>query len=250
MKKIISIFLCVFILIRIDGYGQSKDTIKVLFVGNSYTYFWNMPQLVSAMAATQNKVIITRKSTVGGAYLREHWNSERGLKSQEKIKKGHWDFVVIQNNSLSTIQNPEDFKKYGKDFIELVKQTGAIPLLYVTWAREYNPLMQETITKSYKELAAQTNVRAIPVGPVWEKARKLRPDLGLFDPDGSHPSPIGTYLIASVFYRAISGGNTKTIPERIKTTDRDGEELYLSIMSKQNAEFIHQLVDEDEDIVK
>lgn len=223
--------------------GQTKDTIRVLFVGNSYTYFWNMPQLLSAMAATQHKVIITRKSTAGGAYLKEHWEGKKGLKTRSMIETGNWDIVVIQNNSRSGIDNPADFMEYGKKFIQLVKQKGAQPLLYMTWAREYNPLMQDSIAHSYQRLAGETDTKVVPVGLIWDKARKSRPDLQLFDPDGSHPSPIGVYLIASAFYRVITGQATKTIPERIATVDRDGEELYLSIMSKPNVEFIHDLVD-------
>lgn len=243
-RKFILILCCAFLFTTTDSFSQSKDTVRVLFVGNSYTYFWNMPQLLSAMAATQHKVIITRKSTVGGAYLKEHWEGARGLKTRSMIENGKWDYVVIQDNSLSTILNLNDFMEYGKKFVRLVKQYHAQPLLYVTWARQNNPLIQDSITKSYENLGSETKVKTIPVGPIWEEARKKKPELELFDPDGSHPSPIGTYLIASVFYHAITGSPTKPIPERIKTVDKDGEELYLSIMSKTNAEFIHQLVDE------
>lgn len=224
--------------------AQSADTTNVLFVGNSYTYFWNLPQTVSAMAASQGQVIVARKSTVGGAFWKEHWEGNRGLKTRDLIINGDWDIVVLQNQSLSTLNNQKDFMEYGKKLINLVKETGAKPLLYITWAREFNPLMQKTITATYKKLAATAGIDYAPVGPDWQKVRQLRPDLQLFDPDGSHPSPIGTYLIASVLYHTITGKPTAPIPERLVIKDKNGEDLYLSIMTKGNADFIQQVVDE------
>ncbi len=240
-----SLCITVFLLIVSQGvYAQSKDTLKVLFVGNSYTYFWNMPELVSAMAASQDKIIMTRKSTVGGAYWEEHWNDKRGLKTREKIANGHWDIVVLQNNSMSAIENYNKFLKYGKKLVHLVQQTGAKPMLYLTWAREYNPLMQKQVTKAYTTLAKKTGTTVVPVGLIWKEVRNLRPNFRLFHPDETHPSNIGSYLIASIFYAVFTHDSTSAIPERVTTTDKNGEKLYLAILMKNNAGFIHQVVDE------
>ncbi|MFL2665969.1 MAG: hypothetical protein ACJ0NM_01095, partial [Flavobacteriaceae bacterium] len=42
---------------------------NILFVGNSFTFFWNMPQLVSAMAESQGVSINSYQSTVSGSSL-------------------------------------------------------------------------------------------------------------------------------------------------------------------------------------
>jgi len=240
---IVSAFL---VLVSCAANAQSKDTIRVLFVGNSYTFRWNLPQCVNAIAASQHQVIITRQSTVGGAFWKEHWEGKKGktvLKTKEKIQNGNWNIVVLQNNSMSAIERPADFMKYGKEFIHLVEEKGARPLLYITWAREYNPLMQDKITNLYERLAQETKTSFAPVGPIWEKARQLRPDLPLYFADGSHPSPLGTYLIANVFYHVITGRSTATVPTSVTTTDKDGEKLYLLTVTKENADFIHELID-------
>ncbi|MDP5121693.1 MAG: hypothetical protein NWQ46_08875, partial [Spirosomaceae bacterium] len=67
----------------------------------------------------------------------------------------------------------------------------------------------------------------VPVGKAWELARKLRPDLQLFVPDGSHPSDIGSFLIASVFTKAFTGELPKTLPSPFTTTDIYGESIWL-----------------------
>lgn len=243
MKRYVQYILLVLLLLSFGAKGQSGDSTRILFVGNSYTYFWNLPQTVAAMAASQEIPVIIRQTTAGGASLRDHWESEKGLQTRSVIQNGDWDIIILQNHSLSSINKYDEFMEYGKRFISLVKSVGAEPMLYITWAREYNPLMQPEITSAYEKLAKDTEISTIPAGPAWEQVRIARPDLNLFAEDGSHPSPVGTYLTACVTYATLFNMETGPIPERITTPDRNGEKLYLSILSKNNAEFIHQLVD-------
>ena len=46
---------------------------RILFIGNSYTFFWNLPQNLASMAASQNLSIEARQSTASGASLEQHW---------------------------------------------------------------------------------------------------------------------------------------------------------------------------------
>ena len=48
--------------------GQEKE-LKVLFVGNSYTYGYNLPHIVSIMSEECSTKLITQKSVIGGARL-------------------------------------------------------------------------------------------------------------------------------------------------------------------------------------
>lgn len=236
--------LAVLFLLQPSLLRSQDDTLRVLFVGNSYTYFWNLPQLVSAMAANQGKAIITRQSTAGGVSWKQHWEGEKGLNSREMITKGSWDYVILQNHSLSAISDPEEFQEYGQKFARLAQENGAKPVFYITWARKANPLMQKAITEQYVRLAEQTNAELVPVGPLWMRSGELRPDLNLYDPDGSHPSPQGVYLTACLFYQFLTGQSVLEIPPRITTTDKNGEKMYLSIMDSGDAEFVRQLVEE------
>jgi hypothetical protein len=225
-------------------FGQDETGLKVLFVGNSYTYFWNLPQTVSAIADHFQVDLLTRQSTAGGVNLKQHWNGELGLESKKLIAGGNWDIVVLQNHSRSTIDSAEQFFDYGQRFIDYVEEYKARPLLYETWAREYNPLMQEQVSAAYTKLAKRNDIAVVPVGQVWQRLRELRPDLRLFDPDGSHSSTIGTYVTACTFYSFLTGQPAKGIPARVITTDKDGEKLYLAIVSPQDAEFIQSVIDQ------
>ncbi|MEQ8239255.1 MAG: hypothetical protein RIA69_08570 [Cyclobacteriaceae bacterium] len=247
MKDSLKKYLCAvgLLVLVLSAHAQGKDdTLRVLFVGNSYTYFWNLPQTVEAMAISTGIPLTARQSTAGGTNLKQHWLGEEGLKSKSIIEEGDWDIVVLQNHSLSTIDTPDEFTEYGLKFIDLVRSIGAKPILYQTWARAYNPLMQPTITQAYQELGVRAGVEVVPIGELWKKAIALRPDLALYDPDESHPSPIGTYLTATAFYKYLTGNKATTLDKRITDRDRNGQKLYLSIMSEENAVFIQQLVDE------
>ena len=205
------------------GYSQRADSIRVLFVGNSFTYFYNLPQVVSAMAKSQGVNIYTRQSTVGGSNLEQHWKGEKGTKTRDILKSGHWDYVVFNNHSLSSIDTPESFMEYGKKFADLVRQGGGKPVFMMTWAYKSNPLMQTKITEMHKQLAQEARADYVPAG---------------------HPSSNGTYLLGLAFYKYFSGKSTAKIPDRITCKDWQGEKLYLLFMPKEDANFLQQLVDE------
>ena len=240
--KIKGLFFGIILLWGTVLHGQ-QDSIRVLFVGNSFTYFYNLPQVVASMARSQDIQIETRQSTVGGSNLEQHWKGEKGTKTREKIDAESWDYVVFNNHSLSTIETPESFMKYGKKFAQLVREKGAKPVFMITWAYKSNPLMQPTISKGYIELCAQTGADYVPCGHLFEEARKWRPDLDLFD-DDKHPSSNGTYLLGLSFFKYFTGLPTADIPKRLTTYDHNNEKLYLIFMNQADADFLQQLVDE------
>jgi hypothetical protein len=224
--------------------AQSDKASNVLFVGNSYTYFWNLPQVVSAMAEERGLQITSRQSTAGGANWGQHWRSEKGLESVALIDKGDFDIVILQNHSMSTFQRADSLMHFGKLFDNLIQKKNAKTYIYLTWSREWDPYMQEEINEKYAQLAEEIKATLVPVGPAWLKARQLRPDLPLYDDDGSHPSSLGTYLAACIFFGVLTDESPVGLPGRIVTTDKDGEKLYLSIQSDANALFCQKVAEE------
>lgn len=224
--------------------AQNTTPKKVLFVGNSYTYFWNLPQTVQAMAKANKVNLTTRQSTSGGVHWGHHWRGERQLNTQTIIKEGDFDAIVLQNHSMSAINRVDSMFHYGQRLSKLGKQKGAQIFLYMTWAREWDPYMQAIITKEYTRLAEKLNARIVPVGPAWERARQLRPGFPLYDEDRSHPSALGTYLTACVFYGIFTNQSPVGLPQRLTAYDKDGEKIYLTIQSKENALFCQKVAAE------
>lgn len=236
MPKHLSLFLAICIIAT--GLQISAQTPKkVLFVGNSYTYFWNLPQNVALMAESRNIEMTTRQSTVGGANLGQHWRYEKELKSRDIIQEGDFDAIIIQDHSKRAIEHPDSLMYFGKKFGDLIKSKNAQPYVYMTWAREWDPYMQQPIMDKYTELAEKINAKIVPVGLAWQRSKKLRPELNLYDPDGSHPSTVGTYLSACVFFGVLTNQSPVGLPHRLISEDKDGEKLYINIQSENDALF-------------
>lgn len=240
MKRKIGIVFTIAVLgfLSVNCLAQGeKDTIRVLFVGNSYTYFENMPQMASEISEMTGTKLITEKITLGGAKLSEHWQGERGLKTREKIHSGDFDIVVLQEWSLGTVSEKDSAMKYLALFSDYVRKEGAEPFYYLTWAREKVPQLQETISSVYRDAAEQNDATVVPVGEAWAIARRLRPDFRLFNLDGTHPSGFGAYLTACVFVAAITGELPAVLPTYIGIQDRKGESVILMMIDQLDADF-------------
>ncbi len=223
-------------------FAQNKQETDILFVGNSFTYFWNMPQMLEAMAESQGLNIKTTQSTVGGSTLEEHFNQKKNTQTIKLLDSVKYDYVVLQDHSLATIDNPKDFDEYSKKLSELIRKKGAKPVLYMTWGYHSNPLLQEIITPAYNNMAKELSSKVNPVCPIIMYARQMRPDLKMYF-DDKHPSPEGSYLIALVFYKAFTGKSVLDIPDRLTTIAYDGEPLYLIFIPSETGNFLRQLVE-------
>lgn len=240
LKKLLLISLGICLCVNVF----SQDSLsKILFVGNSYTYFWNLPQCVEALGNEGGMTWTIRQSTAGGVNWGQHVRGEKGLETLKKIKEGDFDVIIFQNHSRASIDRPDSMTYYGHTLTKLARESGAKVFFYMTWAREWDPFMYDPIAKKYLELGKELEVEVIPVGRAWEMARRLRPDFPLYDDDGSHQSPLGTYLNACVFYAAFTGKSPVGLPNRLTTTDANGEKLYLSIQSKNNALFCQKVAE-------
>ncbi len=227
-----------FSMLTVSGSAQDqKDTLRVLFVGNSYTYFENLPQVVSVLSEQTGTVLITEKITIGGAKLSEHWRGARGLKTREKIRNGDYDIVVLQEWSLGTVNERDSAVFYLGLFSKLARETGAKPYYYLTWGREKVPQQQEPISRVYREMAALNVAKVVPAGEAWARARELRPDFDLYNPDGTHPSELGTYLTACVFVATITGELPGTIPGTVSIRDSRSEDVILMMIDPLDVEF-------------
>ena len=202
---------------------EKKDTVRVLLVGNSYIYYNNLAQMIGLITDSLDTKIICKKSTIGAATLGQHWNSERGLNTKKIIANNKFDIVVIQDNSMWPLEHKDSLLLYGNLFCQYIRANGAKPYLYNTWAREKTPQTQSKINEAYSELAKAQSAVNVEVGSSFELARKTIPTMNLFHPDGSHPSAVGTFLIALSFIKKITG----TLPKKYATVynyfDKDGE---------------------------
>ena len=188
--------------------------ISVLFIGNSYTHWHDMPVLVAALseAAGHAPRIDTAMVTVGGASL--------GVLHDRPLVRGkfasrRWTYVVLQEQSLLPLENRSAMFEAAKAFDGEIKASGARTVLYSTWARLEQPEAQEELNSAYRDLGRELDGIVAPVGEAWRRALEGRPGLRLHEDDGSHPNATGAYLTACVFYSVLSGRSGEGLPGRV-----------------------------------
>jgi hypothetical protein len=224
-------------------YSQQKE-LKVLFVGNSYTYGYNLAHIVSIISEGTSTRLITKKSTIGGADLREHWNGGRGLETRKMIAEGNFDAVILQDFSMAAIQSPDSLLKYVRLFTDYISSFGAKTYLFNTWAREKVPQYQSEIDSLYLLAAWENDAIRVLVGPAWQLALDLRPSVDLYTSDGSHPNELGTMLSASVFVRTLCGELPEVLPTLYRIEDAYGETVRLMNHNPEDAEFCRRIANQ------
>ena len=179
-------------------------TMKILFVGNSFTY-WNkglwhhMEQLVGCRP---EKLDFKAEHVVrGGASLKVMWSK---TEAQAMISKGNYDVVVLQEDLPET--DVKSFYKFARKFDSSVRKSEARPVFLMAWPyKRLGWIGLKEIAHAHRAIGAELGAQVAPVGIAWETAMKERPEVNLYAKDKEHPSIQGTYLALCVLYSTIFG---------------------------------------------
>jgi hypothetical protein len=186
--------------------------LRILFVGNSYTYVNDLPGTFAALARSGGHEAETGVLASGGATLADHLADAATV---PELDSRTWNFVVLQEQSeIPSVAASREYTMYPsvRTLVGMVRQRGETPILFMTWAhREGWPengmpdyeAMQRSIDSGYISIAAELDASVGPVGSTWFIVHRQDPDIALWQDDGSHPSTAGTYLAACVFYAAV-----------------------------------------------
>ena len=158
-------------------YFDKRPEVDVLFVGNSRTFYNDMPIMVHSIADSansKNKYHITMYATAGPK-LENHLKDEK----VSELLKNKWNYVVLQGASSENLDDTKDasFINNGTQLTELVKESGAVPVLFVAWCygadhevyKQMNSTAQQLywrIQNSYNQLAQTTGASLVNVGKV------------------------------------------------------------------------------------
>lgn len=220
--------------------GRPEET--ALFVGNSRTYYHDMPHMVRSIADSAGypmklHVVMEAKP---GISLAQHLENPQTRALIEK----RWDHVILQ--VLSSEQYSAETAGQAWDvaagLIKDIQAKGAKPAMFVTWrytdrctdnagmpasaaglSPEGYANMHVNIQEQHARLAALTGVDLVNVGLVWEALQAQSIDFGLYD-DCNHPSIQGSYLSALMFYAYFSGQDVTNVtfaPDGISPEDAE-----------------------------
>jgi hypothetical protein len=76
--------------------------------------------------------------------------------------------------------------------------------------------VQPIIDGAFQRLAGEENLRVAPVSAAWHRVLGEAPGITLYEEDGSHAAPAGSYLAACVFFGLFTGRSPEGQPERIE----------------------------------
>lgn len=203
-------------------------TVDVVFIGNSYTYYHDLPAMVRALGSADKPVrqVTTTMLAPGGFTLAQHWDATGKDAPRDVLKDKRPDFVVLQEQSRMALDNPSQLQQSATKWSELLAKQKVTPVWYMTWARQAEPTAIERIADEYTKAAKTGGGRLAPVGRAWQEALR-EPGLQLHDADGSHPSPAGSYLAAIVLYATMTGSDVGTFPDKLVVPGDDGKERVL-----------------------
>lgn len=204
--------------------SDRSGALRVLFLGNSYTYYHNLPRMVEEFAAAAGKrKIETRMIAPGGASLADHLQNRQAL---EAIRTGRWDYVVLQEqsqlgavylvNGEPRVANAEAFFASARALDVEIRKAGANTLFFQTWPHRDAPDSDRAMLDyAYVHIAHELRCPFAPVGFAWQQARAELPGASLYDPDGAHPSRTGSYLAAAVIFATLTGTSPVDGPAKI-----------------------------------
>lgn len=214
----------------LDG-PRPEQRLKVLFIGNSYTYYNWSPYMLKEIAWKEGLEIDVALSAHSGFTMEKHLSHSV---TAGFISEGGYDCAVIQeyNDRVAVVgasPSSEDALAYIGQMSEMVDavrsaspgcrvfiemswgtRTGTGSLIKTDWG-DYGQ-MQAYVTEGTGLMCSASGAEMTLLGQAWARVRSERPDLEMYHTDNHHPSYAGSYLKACVNYLTLSGRPFGTAP--------------------------------------
>ncbi|MBK1895144.1 hypothetical protein [Chryseobacterium paridis] len=235
------VLLCIFLGLGVFVFSQEK---KILFIGNSLTYYYDMPKMLEKMLNEETghsyKII---QVTFPGAQLQHQISA--GV-AKVRFAENAWDDVVVQHGTLGYYV-PEEVEKNILPSIKTLQKydtSGKAKFyLFSTWVDKQKypfkncyPKMlysrkgedqsekycskefqnrdeqKEYLENQYSLIAKETQIVKTKHSAMEYVFEKKYPYFNMWD-DESHPSKIGSYFNACIFFKMFSNSSLKAIKE-------------------------------------
>lgn len=181
---------------------------RVLMLGNSFTFYHDMPQLLAELTGAE-----VVPHTRGGARLSEQLNPETGLgaRTLAALADESWDYVVLQEMSNGPLTTPKSFFSSVEQLCARIRENGAVPVLYATWAYQKGGAeltskgwdydeMAHGLAEAYRRAAQENHALLAEVGKQFYERSATE---NLYEADGSHPNEQGSRIAAETIAEVI-----------------------------------------------
>ena len=176
-----------------------KKELGILFIGNSHTFFNDMPLMVKRRAEEDGFDCRVTMLSHGGWFLEQHAN-EPDVRFD--ILFGGYDYVVLQEHA-QPFGPVEKFRGAALRLNAMIREAGSKPVLYECWAMKAEPEVQAVMNAVHRQIAEEIGALVAPVGEGWWDYRESHPELELYWEDGAHASPDGSEFAAAKIWETI-----------------------------------------------
>lgn len=194
-------------------------TYNILFIGNSYTYYNDMPTAIFQQFAQAGGYDVEVTAITKGSYRLEAFadpNDAYGAQVEQALTgEKQYDFVILQEQSSRPANNNADlFYAAVRNLSAQIRAHGAVPILYSTWGwetgrenLETNGWTNETMTwklaASYQAIGDELQIPVSHVGLAFYDIYTGDSGIDIYHTDKTHPSYAGSYLVAATLYATI-----------------------------------------------
>ena len=214
MKRLVTVLIVIILSTTI----KAQEATKVLFIGNSITYFNDMPETFEGIANSLGNTTEITMHAPGGTGFANHVDNPTVY---ELFRNGDWDYIVLQpGTGDSGGESIGGTPKEGSlvririllDSIYLHNPCSQVMFFEISngvWSNSaedlatYNGSM-DLIFSNLKYFSDSTQLPLAPVGEAFRTTWNNNLNTLLWNSTGDiHPNAKGSYLAACVFYASI-----------------------------------------------
>lgn len=201
------------------------DTMRILFIGNSFTYTFDIDRLFAEMAKASGFAATVERITIGAHTLSQFADpsDEGGAEIEKRLtERSDYDIIVLQEQSVRPITSYDQFLDGAGKLVKRISETqkSCKVYLYATWGYPGQsqvigqdiPTMESNLREAYAKAGAALGLEVSNVGKAFTEVFKTHGEINLLGPDNKHPSYAGSYLSALVNAFTILGIDPRTCP--------------------------------------
>ena len=170
---------------------KKRKPLRILFIGNSHTYYNDMPLMVQRRAIEYGYDCRVTMIAHGGWFLVQH-AEEPDVRFN--VLYGGYDYVVLQEHA-HPFGPVEKFRDAAVRLNEWIREAGSTPVIYDTWARKSESEKQEEMNEAHRMVAGEIDALLAGVGE--------QPELEMYADDGAHASSAGSDFAAKYIWETI-----------------------------------------------
>jgi hypothetical protein len=201
----------------------TSGAVRLLFIGNSLTYSYNIPGMVKEMTIAAGRPAPWIVSAAYANYaLEDHWTSGS---ARGDLASGSFDRVIMQQGPSTLPESGVQLRQWSMTWSDEIRKYGARPGLYVVWPPRGGDL--DAGIANHEAAATAANAALYPVGEAWREAWLVDPSMPLYGPDSFHPGIHGAWLAALVITAMVHDRPVSDFPNLYPSQISGSQEAVL-----------------------